>query len=638
MVDTTFVPQVTHVVSTWANPVNKSVYQGVNPSYVASTGAANAYVVTLPASTMTALTNGQRIQFRASFTNTGAATLQLIGASSTTATNIVSGNASLVAGAITAGDVVDVTYDNSAWHLTAQMAPLNILDFLNTGGGQVTGDWNGSTGTNNKTGIQAALDSGRSLVIGKSAAGLGYYLGVANSGAFLTFKANGQCLYFQDGAYLVALGNATVSNSAVIISNEDSTTTYSGNWLYNPYFVSNVNVLTTDNRDAPYAFGLFCTHSSGYNYGVVGGKFYRCQVPVQISKSTFGDGKEVAGVYIDYVSDTCFYGFGCENTGNGVTGSITVIDAFRPFIVYGCTNHTVTVTNLNFNRLARTCQAEIGVGINNQATTDRSTIGLNYHFTTGGSTYSGGPKLIFSAQRATGNTGIMMRDVNVFFNDIGSTGVSSIGFDSFLDGVAETSVTGTVFDGITLSGSCTNPIDLTGQGARAALVQTVPGYANMQDLKVLINSALDDPNLGMFYGLPPHGYMTYVASLTARGSGTAGTATPATNILNYRHGNRVVEGQVDYSWTGLVGAATGNLLLGTGTLGSQFPASTLSGYSAIFPVASTTLTYAGQLWARISAGNAYFDILETSSGGALSPVAVQTAGSLVFDFRYFTDI
>lgn len=119
----TFIDQSTAstnlVPAAWFNDVNDSVYQGKNPSFVTSTGSANAYIVTLPSSTLTALETGQEISFKANFTNSGAATLELVGSSSTSAIAIQQAQAALSSGTITALDVVTVTYANSVWNISS---------------------------------------------------------------------------------------------------------------------------------------------------------------------------------------------------------------------------------------------------------------------------------------------------------------------------------------------------------------------------------------------------------------------------------------------------------------------------------------------------------------------------------------
>lgn len=87
-------------------------------SYGTDTGTANAYAVTLsPAPTLTA---GLRISFVAANSNTGASTLSVNGG---TAKNITkNGTVALVAGDITAGQFVSVSYDGAQFQMTVPSA------------------------------------------------------------------------------------------------------------------------------------------------------------------------------------------------------------------------------------------------------------------------------------------------------------------------------------------------------------------------------------------------------------------------------------------------------------------------------------------------------------------------------------
>jgi hypothetical protein len=116
--DTSFVDQSTTVPAAWLNDVNKQIYQGINAVFVTSTGSANAYVITLPSgSRVTSLVSGQEFTFKASFSNTGATTLQVVGASSTTVASILLGGAALVGGEIATGDFVTVAFDGTAYNI-----------------------------------------------------------------------------------------------------------------------------------------------------------------------------------------------------------------------------------------------------------------------------------------------------------------------------------------------------------------------------------------------------------------------------------------------------------------------------------------------------------------------------------------
>lgn len=114
MADTTFIDQTTAIVAAWLNAVNSLVY-----NYAADSGAVNAYVVTA-ASTITSLTAGLSVRFKAANANTGASTLNVNGLGIKAITTIA--GAALVAGAIPAGGIITVTYDGTAWQMISSTA------------------------------------------------------------------------------------------------------------------------------------------------------------------------------------------------------------------------------------------------------------------------------------------------------------------------------------------------------------------------------------------------------------------------------------------------------------------------------------------------------------------------------------
>lgn len=136
MTDTTFVAEVTRIRAAWLNPVNKWTYQGVNPSFVTSTGTGTAYVVTLPDSTLTALTAGQTIAFKAHLASTGPATLEVVGASTTTALPLRMNSLELNAGNIPINTVIVAVYLNSVWHVigSSAMGVFNSLSVITNAG------------------------------------------------------------------------------------------------------------------------------------------------------------------------------------------------------------------------------------------------------------------------------------------------------------------------------------------------------------------------------------------------------------------------------------------------------------------------------------------------------------------------
>lgn len=512
---------------------------------------------------------------------------------------------------------------------------VSILDFLNDDDTVVTGDWDGATGTNNKTGIQKALDTGKSVRVPMSDDGGRFYLGTANSGNFLEFTADGQCIIFEDGCSFVALGNATITNTAAIMAVDG----LDNICAITPYFESNINVLTTDDRDAPYGFGLVPNAASVNGFTVINGRFYKCQAPVQMTKVTFGDDKDVNNVSLDYVSDTCFYGLGCSQTGNGVRGNIHVIDAFRPFDVYGCYDHDVQVTNENINRVTRTCQAIIGVGITSQASTDKNTKRLKYRFHTRGSEYNGGSKLLFSSQQAASNPGLTMTDIEVDFDDAGNPGTTSIGWAHMVDSVLQASITGTVFDRFVVKGFAQRALDTTSQGAVGALTQSVKGYADFTNLKVAVAVGGSADPYTLFRGCRPQWLVEALTfTPTIKGVGTAGTGTYTANVQYgfYRKVGNTIIFELQLTWDGLAGSA-GAMAVGLGSLGVAFPAANKTGYFAACVISASNLTFSDTLAAGINADESQVRLYTFASGAALTGLALDTSGTVNISGSYETE-
>lgn len=122
MADTTFVSQVTNIVVAWVQAINNLIYRGQNPLYAASTGSANAYVLTLPAGSLVTTANiadGDSFTFKANFTNSGAATLKLtVSAGSDVATLALQlDTAALSGGEIVSGSIYTVYKLASSWQI-----------------------------------------------------------------------------------------------------------------------------------------------------------------------------------------------------------------------------------------------------------------------------------------------------------------------------------------------------------------------------------------------------------------------------------------------------------------------------------------------------------------------------------------
>lgn len=91
-------------------------------NYMADTGAANAYVVTLAAGLTGALTDGLLIQMKASAANTGASTLNYNGGGTKPIVNI--DGTALASGVIPANAIVQLQYSSSvsSWQLQTQLS------------------------------------------------------------------------------------------------------------------------------------------------------------------------------------------------------------------------------------------------------------------------------------------------------------------------------------------------------------------------------------------------------------------------------------------------------------------------------------------------------------------------------------
>jgi hypothetical protein len=96
-------------------------FQKAQETYIASTGSANAYVVTL-APAVAALLEGQTFSFKANFANTGAATLALNGLTAKAITK--NGTTALIANDILSGQIITVRYDGTQFQM---LSPSGIV-------------------------------------------------------------------------------------------------------------------------------------------------------------------------------------------------------------------------------------------------------------------------------------------------------------------------------------------------------------------------------------------------------------------------------------------------------------------------------------------------------------------------------
>jgi hypothetical protein len=140
----------------------KRMWGRLNGAY-ASTGSANAYVLT-PTSALGALVTGERYSFRANFSNTGSATLNISGLGATTIQKMTaSGLANLAADDIRSGQPVTVEYNGSVFIMTTPLANQGGSVSSVATGGLATGGPITSTGTVTVTAAtQSDMETGTS--------------------------------------------------------------------------------------------------------------------------------------------------------------------------------------------------------------------------------------------------------------------------------------------------------------------------------------------------------------------------------------------------------------------------------------------------------------------------------------------
>ena len=183
--DTTFVPKSTVITSTWLQSINDSVWEARDPLYATTGGTGTAYVLTLPSGSLyTTLAAGDTFTWKAHATNTGAATLTIVGGASLGPKSLTkNGTTPLVAGDITSGAIIGVVYDGTEFQLTQGVK-----------GGSVVSNPNFVTSTHTGGAYTITLP-----------AGSGYT--TATAGDTFTFKADATC---PGACTLTVVGDATV--------------------------------------------------------------------------------------------------------------------------------------------------------------------------------------------------------------------------------------------------------------------------------------------------------------------------------------------------------------------------------------------------------------------------------------------
>lgn len=110
------------VVAAWLNDLNNYVWRGSRPTFGTTTGAANVYVLTLPATSLyTAAAEGDSFSFKAHQTNTGAATFSVVGGATLTPAALQVNGAALSGNEIVVGGAYQVTRVGAVWQVQGQL-------------------------------------------------------------------------------------------------------------------------------------------------------------------------------------------------------------------------------------------------------------------------------------------------------------------------------------------------------------------------------------------------------------------------------------------------------------------------------------------------------------------------------------
>ena len=123
MADTSFISKTTVIATAWLNQVNKWLFWGRRPNYAATTGSANAQVLTLETGSLYAAgseADGDEFWFKAGFTNTGAMTLNVLPSGGTnTAVAVQLNGQALVGGEVQLGQLYKVQRLGTTWQLNS---------------------------------------------------------------------------------------------------------------------------------------------------------------------------------------------------------------------------------------------------------------------------------------------------------------------------------------------------------------------------------------------------------------------------------------------------------------------------------------------------------------------------------------
>jgi hypothetical protein len=113
-----------NVVASWLNDINKLAYQGLSPTYGATSGSANAQVLTLPASSLLTSLSSNRFECLTAFGNTGPTTfaIQITGGPLLGPYPLLLNGAALAGGELVAGGLVTIMFDGANFELLSPPA------------------------------------------------------------------------------------------------------------------------------------------------------------------------------------------------------------------------------------------------------------------------------------------------------------------------------------------------------------------------------------------------------------------------------------------------------------------------------------------------------------------------------------
>jgi hypothetical protein len=479
--------------------------------------------------------------------------------------------------------------------------------------------------TNDAAACQAALNTGKNVLFPAG----NYYLGTANTGAFLSITTPNQVIDFEASAKLIAYGNTGVFNNAQFISIDS----VSGVTINNPNGESNWSEDVA--RDAPNFIVLLCTTGNCNNTTIIAPRATLCQSTILAAKDDFNTIYEVNGIHVPNIySNKNYYGITCANTGNLLTGSIYAINPHRAYFAYGCHSHTFDVFDFQDGTKATTYlnMSVIAMYSHNGSIPAKDTFGLNIRYRNYGSTYTN-VKFALIAEITTGHAKVgLIYDINLHYDDRGNTTTKSIGFQHTIDGTPTAAITGTYFNRITLAGYCLNNIDLSHAGATTNIIQSVKGYGDTSGLEMGTQpTGVYDPFSGYLFD---RGMKTYHVGLFDSGIAFSATQVASTNVNtldDYEEGT-FTPVCADAATAGNV--ATAGTSLGRYTKIGDIVWFTLS----LVNVNTTGLTAGNQVYIRglpFTVGN-YAGMVFSSASGIHQAVA-STTGSVIYGVNINTD-